>query len=59
MKDEQEQDEFFVHHEIVVDPGQESLRIDKFLMSRIERISRNRIQNAIKAGAGPGEQPCH
>ena len=40
-----------IFHEIVVDKGQESIRIDKFLMSRIEKVSRNRIQNAIKAKA--------
>jgi len=33
----------------VVDKGQSLLRIDKFLMLRIENASRNRIQNAIDA----------
>src|SRR5690606_20423570 len=36
---------------IVVDNGQSLLRIDKFLMHRIENASRNRIQNAIDAGS--------
>ena len=36
---------------IIVDPNQEQVRIDKFLMSRLEKVSRNRLQLAIKAGA--------
>ncbi len=44
-------DEYYEHHTIAVDPGQEQLRIDKFLMSRLEKVSRNRLQLAIKAGA--------
>jgi 23S rRNA pseudouridine1911/1915/1917 synthase len=43
--------ELFIHHEYHVDLGQDALRIDKFLMTRIEKISRNKIQNAAKAGA--------
>lgn len=46
---EEEQD-LFEHFNIVVDKGQSLLRIDKFLMHRIENASRNRIQNAIDAG---------
>lgn len=44
-------DEYFIQHEIVVDPGQEQLRIDKYLMSRLEKVSRNRVQDGIKNGA--------
>ena len=36
---------------IKVDPKQSPLRIDKFLMDRLEKVSRNRVQNAIKTGA--------
>jgi len=48
----QESDEqyLFEHLRIVVDRGQALLRIDKFLINRIENASRNRIQNAIAAG---------
>ena len=46
---EDEQD-LFEHFNIVVDKGQSLLRIDKFLMHRLENASRNRIQNAIDAG---------
>lgn len=45
-----EEQDLFEHFHIVVDKGQSLLRIDKFLMHRIENASRNRIQNAIDAG---------
>ncbi|MDZ7741433.1 MAG: RluA family pseudouridine synthase [Bacteroidota bacterium] len=48
-KDE-ESSELFEHYRFEVDPGQSPLRLDKFLMLRIENASRNKIQNAIKAG---------
>lgn len=44
-------DEFFEEYEIHVDPGQGLLRIDKFLTDRLERASRNKIQNGIRAGS--------
>lgn len=47
--DNDEQD-LYEHFNIVVDKGQSLLRIDKFLLHRIENASRNRIQNAIEAG---------
>lgn len=47
---EEEEQDLFEHFNIVVDKGQSLLRIDKFLMHRIEHASRNRIQNAIDAG---------
>jgi 23S rRNA pseudouridine1911/1915/1917 synthase len=47
---EQDEQDLYEHLRIVVDKGQSLLRIDKFLMHRIENASRNRIQNAIEAG---------
>jgi 23S rRNA pseudouridine1911/1915/1917 synthase len=47
---QEESDELFEHHRIVVDPGQSLLRIDKFLSDRLPNASRNRIQNGIKDG---------
>lgn len=44
-------DDMFEQLEIVVDPKQRPTRIDKFLMGRLERISRNQLQNAIKSGS--------
>ncbi len=35
---------------IIVDRGQESLRIDKYLVNRLEKVSRNRIQTAVEFG---------
>jgi len=48
--DEQEEQDLYEHLRVVVDKGQSLLRIDKFLMHRIENASRNRIQNAIDLG---------
>jgi len=47
---EQEQD-LYEHYRFVADPGQHPLRIDKFLMTRIENASRNKIQQAAAAGS--------
>lgn len=44
-------DDLYEHHRIITDPGQSPIRIDKFLMDRLERVTRNKLQNAIKAGA--------
>jgi len=46
----EESEELYEHYHIVVDPKQSLLRIDKFLFNRIENVSRNKIQNAAKAG---------
>lgn len=43
-------DEMYEHHNIIVDEGQESIRIDKFLMTRIPNTSRNKLQVAAKNG---------
>ncbi len=48
IPEDQEQD-LYEHLKIVVDKGQSLLRIDKFLMHRVENASRNRIQHAIDA----------
>ena len=45
-----EQQELYEHHRIEVDKGQSSVRIDKYLFQHLGNISRNRIQNAAKAG---------
>ncbi len=49
LPDQEEQD-LYEHLRVVVDKGQSLLRIDKFLMHRVENASRNRIQNAIDSG---------
>lgn len=45
-----EQNELYEHHHIVADKGQKPIRIDKFLVDRIENASRNKIQLAANAG---------
>ena len=45
-----EASELFEHHRIVVDKGQQSMRIDKYLVNRLEQISRSKIQAAAQAG---------
>jgi 23S rRNA pseudouridine1911/1915/1917 synthase len=43
-------EELFEHYRFTADPGQEVLRIDKFLMDRIPNTSRNKVQIAAKNG---------
>ena len=47
---DQEQD-LFEHYRFVADAGQGPLRIDKFLMGKIQNASRNKIQQAAAAGS--------
>jgi 23S rRNA pseudouridine1911/1915/1917 synthase len=47
---ENPEDELFEHFRFVADKGQNLLRVDKFLVTRIEHASRNRIQMAADAG---------
>ncbi len=42
--------ELYEHHNIKVDAGQNQLRIDKFLFNKIVNVSRNKVQQAAKAG---------
>ncbi|MEL6390163.1 MAG: RluA family pseudouridine synthase [Bacteroidota bacterium] len=48
---EDDREDLHVHHHIIVDKGQQPLRIDKFLTNRLEKVSRNRVQVAMNAGA--------
>ncbi len=43
-------EELYERLNLKVDKGQEPLRIDKFLVRRIENASRNKIQQALEAG---------
>jgi 23S rRNA pseudouridine1911/1915/1917 synthase len=45
-----EENDLYEHYRFLVDKGQNPLRIDKFLMGHIQNASRNKIQNAAKAG---------
>ena len=43
-------EELYERMNLVVDKGQEPLRLDKFLVSRVEGASRNKVQKAIESG---------
>ncbi|WP_299109773.1 RluA family pseudouridine synthase [uncultured Tenacibaculum sp.] len=45
-----ENDDLYEHYRFVATDGQEPLRVDKFLMNFIENATRNKIQQAAKAG---------
>ncbi len=40
----------YEHFRFVADKGQELLRVDKFLVARLQKSSRNRVQQAAEAG---------
>ena len=44
-----EERELYENHRITVDKGQEMMRLDKYLMIRLEGVSRTKIQAAAKA----------
>ena len=43
----EDEDELYEHHRIVVDKGQSLVRIDRFLMDRLQNATRTKIQAAI------------
>jgi 23S rRNA pseudouridine1911/1915/1917 synthase len=45
-----ETSDLYEHFRFEADPGQNFMRIDKFLVNRLENTSRSRIQNAAAAG---------
>ncbi|MCC6690253.1 MAG: RluA family pseudouridine synthase [Bacteroidia bacterium] len=47
----EDEQELFEHYRFVIDKGQELLRIDKFLMNRIENATRTKIQQAAESDA--------
>lgn len=49
LEDDEEQ-QLYEHFRIVVDKGQEPLRVDKYMFERLKHSSRNRIQKATDAG---------
>ncbi|MFT4611422.1 MAG: 23S rRNA pseudouridine1911/1915/1917 synthase [Glaciecola sp.] len=48
---EKNDDNLYEHHSFTADKGQAPLRIDKYLMNRIENATRNKIQAAAKDGS--------
>ena len=51
LEDEFQEESLHEHFSFTADKGQEPLRVDKYLMNRIENATRNKIQNAAKAGS--------
>ncbi|HBI40053.1 MAG TPA: RNA pseudouridine synthase [Tenacibaculum sp.] len=47
---EMDNDELYEHYRFIANEGQAPLRVDKFLMNFIENATRNKIQQAAKAG---------
>lgn len=47
---EDNNDDLYERFSIIIDKGQEQLRIDKFLVNRIEGATRNKVQKAINSG---------
>jgi 23S rRNA pseudouridine1911/1915/1917 synthase len=52
LEEDLEEDELalYEHHHILVDKGQSSVRIDKFLTEKIANSTRNRVQQTIDSG---------
>ena len=51
VKERMEAKGYVEYFAVVVDPKQTPTRLDKFLMDKLEKVSRNRIQNAITDGS--------
>ncbi len=47
---EDEQQQLYEHFRLVADPGQTPVRVDKFMVEKLQHSSRNRIQKAAEAG---------
>lgn len=43
-------DDLYEHYKFVADKGQQPLRVDKYLMNKVENATRNKIQKAAKDG---------
>ena len=51
MQEAEDEEQVYEVQEIIVDPGQQPVRIDKFLTDKLARVSRNRVQNNLRDGA--------
>src|SRR5688500_13173965 len=50
IEEQEEDQELFEHLRVVVDKGQDLLRIDKFLMARTQNATRTKIQQSAENG---------
>lgn len=46
----EDEDALFEHYRFEVDPKQQPLRIDKFLLAKLPNVTRNKLQSSIKTG---------
>ena len=51
MKEKDFEQDLHEHFAFKIDSGQEPIRIDKFLMNRIENATRNKIHKAAREGS--------
>ena len=49
-EEDEEVDQLYEHYAITADQGQEPLRVDRFLVNMMPKISRSRIQRAASSG---------
>ena len=49
-EEENGNDDLYEHFRFIADKGQQPLRVDKYLMNRVENATRNKIQKAAKDG---------
>lgn len=50
LDDETGNDDLYEHFRFVADKGQQPLRVDKYLMNKVENATRNKIQKSAKDG---------
>lgn len=50
-EDEIQEEGLYEHYSFTADPGQEQMRVDKWLMHKIANASRSKIQAGIESGA--------
>ncbi len=46
----EEKEKFYEYHEFLVDGNQEPIRVDRYLLDKMEKVSRTKIQEAVKGG---------
>ena len=44
-------EDLYLHYSFTVDKRQTPIRIDKFLMDKMQQVTRNKLQNGIRAGS--------
>ena len=50
-KEFESEDELYEHYRFATPAGLNPVRVDKYIQIKLEGVSRNKIQNGIRAGA--------